>query len=98
MFLNFSLHTYKFFRRLTYNAADTSSSFKTSLTPFSDETGFKTLSIEIPVTGTYTLGLGVVNVGDPIYDSAFAIDNVKLTSVYDQNEMSQMVSNTFSMN
>lgn len=78
---------------LPYNAADTSSSFKTSLTPFSDETGFKTLSIEIPVTGTYTLGLGVVNVGDPIYDSAFAIDNVKLTSVYDQNEMSPMTPN-----
>lgn len=79
---------------LPYNAADTSSSFKTSLTPFSDETGFKTLSIEIPVTGTYTLGLGVVNVGDPIYDSAFAIDNVKLSSAYDQNEMSKMTPNT----
>ncbi|RUT01531.1 hypothetical protein DSM106972_066280 [Dulcicalothrix desertica PCC 7102] len=79
---------------LPYNATDTSSSLQTSLTPFSDETGFKTLSIEIPFTGTYTLGLGVVNLGDPIYDSAFAIDNVKLLSVYDQNSISKMTSNT----
>ncbi|NMF62581.1 hypothetical protein DP113_33445 (plasmid) [Brasilonema octagenarum UFV-E1] len=73
---------------LPYDVADPSSSFKTSLTPFLNETGFQTLSIEIPVTGTYTLGLGVVNVDDPIFDSALAVDNIKLTSNHESTSLS----------
>ena len=61
--------------------ADPSSSFVTSLTPFLNETGFKTFSTKIFTPGTYTLGFGVVNVGDPMFDSALAVDNVKLASV-----------------
>lgn len=60
--------------------ADPSSSFMTSLTQFADETGFETFSAELPASGTYTLGFGVVNVGDPIFDSALAIDNVTVSA------------------
>lgn len=61
--------------------ADTSSTFVTSLTPFLNETGFKTFSTKISAPGTYTLGFGVVNVDDPMFDSALAVDNVTLASV-----------------
>ena len=72
---------------LPYNLPDTSSSFETSFTSFSHETGFQTVSIEIPTTGAYTLGLGVVNVDDPIFDSALAIDNIQLGSTYNPNSI-----------
>ncbi|MEH1935564.1 MAG: hypothetical protein V7L14_18065 [Nostoc sp.] len=53
----------------------------TSLTEFFKETGFQTFSFKLPTTGTYTLGIGVVNVGDTAFDSGLLIDNVKFTSV-----------------
>ncbi len=52
-----------------------------SATRFFKETGFHTFSFNIPTTGTYTLGLGVTNVGDTTLDSGLLVDNVKLTSV-----------------
>jgi hypothetical protein len=46
--------------------------------------GVQTFSFTIPTTGTYTLGLGVMNVGDtsyfPTYSSQLVLDNVKLLS------------------
>ena len=40
------------------------STFVTSSTPFSDETGFQTFSVMLPTTETYTLRIGVADVGD----------------------------------
>lgn len=46
--------------------------------------GVQTFSFTIPTTGTYTLGLGVMNVGDlyyfPEYSSQLVVDNVRLLS------------------
>ncbi|BAZ70785.1 MAG: hypothetical protein KME28_03985 [Pelatocladus maniniholoensis HA4357-MV3] len=63
--------------------ADTkfSSLVTSSTTEFFAETGLQTFSFTIPTTGTYTLGLGVADVGDNTVDSGLLIDNVTLTSV-----------------
>ncbi|TBR57049.1 hypothetical protein B4U84_26860 [Westiellopsis prolifica IICB1] len=58
-----------------------SSLVTSSTTEFFAETGFETFSFTIPTTGTYTLGLGVVDVGDNTIDSGLLVDNVTLTSV-----------------
>ncbi len=60
--------------------ADTFSDFVTSLTPFSEETGFQTFSFTIPTSGSYTLGLGVLDAADNIIDSGLQIDNVSVQS------------------
>ena len=51
--------------------ADTTSTFVNSLTPFRDETGYQTASYTIATTGTYTLGIGVADVGDQVATSFF---------------------------
>lgn len=63
--------------------ADTtfSSSVTSLTTQFFEETGFQTFSFTIPTTGTYTLGLAVVDVGDNSIDSGLLVDNVTLSSV-----------------
>ncbi len=58
---------------------DTSLSFMNSLTPFSDETGFEKFSYVIPATGTYTLGIGVTDVGNRIFESGLLVDKVAVT-------------------
>ncbi len=56
-----------------------------NLVPFSSsfpqQTGFKTYSVTIPTTGTYTLALGVANVSDSGGESALLVDNVRLQAV-----------------
>lgn len=52
-----------------------------SNTVFKNETGFKTFSFILPDTGTYTLGIGVVQVDDDIRDAGIIIDDVKVGSV-----------------
>jgi hypothetical protein len=59
--------------------ADTFWSVALSATTFFGETGFTTFSFTIPVTGTYTLSIGVVDVGDREVTSGLLIDNVSLT-------------------
>ncbi|MBD2562177.1 MULTISPECIES: hypothetical protein [Nostoc] len=61
------------------DVTDTTSEF--SLTDFFQETGFGTFSLKLPTTATYTLGLGVIDVGDNDFDSGLLVDNFKLTSV-----------------
>jgi hypothetical protein len=68
------------FQSSTIKPADISSSLETSQTMFADETRYETFSTEIDASGTYTLSLGVVNVGDVLFDSALLVDNFKLTS------------------
>ncbi len=60
--------------------ADTFSIFVNSPTPFSNETGFKTFSYQFETAGTYTLGIGVVDVGDPAGDSGLLVDNLTITA------------------
>jgi hypothetical protein len=55
--------------------------FMLSPTRFNEETGFRTFSFTLPMTGTYTLGLGAIDVADTIVDSGLLVDNVKLTTV-----------------
>lgn len=61
--------------------ADTTSSFFRSSTPFREETGYQTTSFTIANTGTYTLGLGVANVGDRRVASGLLVDNVRTEPV-----------------
>ena len=60
--------------------ADTFSGFSSSSTIFESETGFSTTTFVLPSSGTFTLGFGVVDVGDNVVDSGLLIDNVQLNS------------------
>ncbi|NEO82409.1 PEP-CTERM sorting domain-containing protein [Moorena sp. SIO4G3] len=62
--------------------ADTNSPlFIDSLTPFFQETGFQSFSYTFETSGTFSLGLGVLDEDDEIVDSRLLIDNVELTPV-----------------
>ncbi len=58
-----------------FSLADTISTFSDSATSFGKETGFRTFSYTIPTQGDYTLGIGVVDVGEPTRISGLLIDN-----------------------
>ncbi|WP_299408196.1 PEP-CTERM sorting domain-containing protein [Acaryochloris sp. IP29b_bin.148] len=64
----------------TSTLADTNSRFPLlgNNARFNDETGYNTFSYDIPTTGTYTLGLGVVDVGDRVVNSGLLVDNVNV--------------------
>jgi hypothetical protein len=47
-------------------------------TGFMNETGYHTYAILLPFSGTYTIGFGVVNVGDSLGSSALLVDNAQL--------------------
>jgi hypothetical protein len=63
-----------------FNLADTISKFTDSSSVFSKETGFKTFSYIIPTSGEYTLGVGVVDVGDGTRISALLVDEAAVTA------------------
>jgi hypothetical protein len=48
-------------------------------TGFARETGYQTYSITLPHSGAFTVGFGVVNVGDANATSDLLVDNVQLT-------------------
>lgn len=60
--------------------ADTNTIFLPSATAFSSETGFKNFSRSFSASGTYTLGIGVVNVFDGETQSGVLVDNVVVSS------------------
>jgi hypothetical protein len=60
-----------------FSLADTVSNFINSSTNFSSETEFNQFSYTIPTTGTYTVGIGVVDVGEATRISGLLIDNVE---------------------
>lgn len=60
-----------------FSIADTISNFSNSSTSFDNETGFNTFSYTIPTTGSYTLGIGVVDVGEPTRVSGLLVDKVE---------------------
>lgn len=59
--------------------ADTTGTFAVngSNTQFFEETGFKTFSYTLPTPGEYTLGIGIVDVGEPTVVSGLVVDNVQ---------------------
>lgn len=65
-----------------FELADTGSKFVDALKvdEFDEQTGTKTLTFQVKNAGTYTLGFGVVDVGDAIVDSGLVIDNIEVKS------------------
>ncbi|WP_414581710.1 hypothetical protein [Scytonema sp. PCC 10023] len=65
-------------QNLFFRLADTSTTFLASgsNTSFFEETGFKTFSYTLPTDGEYTLGIGVVDVGERTVISGLLIDGV----------------------
>lgn len=60
-----------------FSIADTISNFSNSSNQFFDnETGFGTFSYILPTDGEYTLGIGVVDVGEPTRISGLLVDRV----------------------
>ena len=57
--------------------SDTLANLNSSSTSFDNETGFRTFSYEIPTAGSYTLGIGVVDVGDRGLVSGLLVDSVE---------------------
>jgi len=49
--------------------------------PFALETGYQTLTITIPVTATYTLGLGVMDATTTDTSSGLLIDNIQTNAI-----------------
>ncbi|MEC4819772.1 MAG: hypothetical protein SAK29_41865 [Scytonema sp. PMC 1069.18] len=63
---------------LFFKLADTTSNFlPSSNTDFFEETGYQTFSYKIPTSGEYTLGIGVVDVGEPTIISGLLVDKVQ---------------------
>jgi hypothetical protein len=56
----------------------TSSTFVSSDTPFSNETGFTMFPYTFPTSGTFTLGFGVMHATDNEVDSGLLLDNVTI--------------------
>ncbi len=66
----------------TFELADTGANFvdAPNVDQFNEQTDTQTLTFSIATAGTYTIGFGVVDVGDEIVDSGLAIDNVAIQS------------------
>lgn len=60
--------------------ADTNSNFFFSNTIFLSETGYETFTYQFTQAGTFTIGLGVVDVEDTDVDSGLLVDNLKIVS------------------
>lgn len=61
--------------------ANTFSVLVPSESVFINETGFKLFSYQFPDAGSYTLGIGVVDVGDGAEDSGLLVDGVALSRI-----------------
>lgn len=65
---------------LVSELADTNSVFALSPTPFNEETGYQTFEYKFTTAGTYTVGVGVVDVADTVVDSGLLVDNLNIFS------------------
>ena len=77
-FNDFSFYTLQFGNSPSsvFQLADTFSNFNDSLTPFISETNPQSLSFSLMETGYYTIGFGVVDVGDDSFSSSLLVDNI----------------------
>lgn len=64
----------------TNQLADTFSILNPSSTFFNQETGFQSFYTRLPTSGTYTLGLGIVDRGEA-FSSGLLVDNVQTTPI-----------------
>ncbi|MEP0754983.1 hypothetical protein NDA03_22475 [Trichocoleus sp. Lan] len=64
-----------------FNLADTISKFSNSSSVFNKETGWQAFSYILPASGEYTLGIGVVDVGDGTRISALVVDEAEAAVV-----------------
>lgn len=58
-----------------------------SFSRLAQQTGYQPYTYNFATAGTYTLGFGVVDVGDTTVNSALLVDNVKLTPVPEPTTM-----------
>lgn len=81
-FNDFSFYTLQFSNSPSnvFQLADTFSNFNDSRTPFISETNAQNRSFSLAETGYYTIGFGVVDVGDESFDSGLLVDNVGLVA------------------
>ena len=59
-----------------FSLADTVADFTDSSASYDNETGYQQFTYTVPTTGTYTLGIGVVDVGEATRTSALLVDDV----------------------
>jgi len=59
---------------------DTNSFFELSPTVFSEETDYDNFTFEFSEAGTYTVGIGVVDLIDTVVDSGLLVDDFKIVS------------------
>ncbi len=73
----------------TLELADTGATFVPApdVDEFNEQTDTQNLTFSIATAGTYTIGFGVVDVGDAIVDSALVIDNIQQTQSLGSNVM-----------
>ncbi|HIK03605.1 MAG TPA: PEP-CTERM sorting domain-containing protein [Trichormus sp. M33_DOE_039] len=72
------------------NVNQLANTYDATILSFSDlaqQTGYQSYSYNFTTAGTYTLGFGVVDVGDTTVNSALLVDNVKLTPVPEPTTM-----------
>ncbi|NEQ25488.1 MAG: PEP-CTERM sorting domain-containing protein, partial [Microcoleus sp. SIO2G3] len=75
--------------------ADTYSTFPDSLidlTKFRYQTGYQTFNYTFTIAGTYTLGIGVAELGDGLDDSGLLVDDVVIASTPPATEVPEPAS------
>ncbi|MDJ0661973.1 MAG: S8 family serine peptidase [Crocosphaera sp.] len=71
--------------------ANTYNAFTFSSTPFYEETGFGTFSYTFATTGRFTIGIGLVDVGDTVVDSGLLVDNFRVIGNFSSTGATQEV-------
>jgi len=73
----------------TFELADTNAHFQDAahVDGFGEQTGEQTLTFSIAKAGTYTIGFGVVDVGDDLVDSGLVIDNLDTQSIHEGDQI-----------
>ncbi|MEM7595020.1 MAG: hypothetical protein AAF383_26565 [Cyanobacteria bacterium P01_A01_bin.83] len=75
------------FGGFTFELADTGANFvdASRVDEFEEQTDTQTLTFRVNTAGTYTIGFGVIDVGDAIVNSALAIDDVAIQAASNFN-------------
>ena len=75
------------FNDTAFELADTGANFVDAarVDEFEEQTDTQTLTFRVNAAGTYTIGFGVIDVGDAIVNSALAIDDVAIQTASNFN-------------